>query len=98
MKQSEVKSDTCKESSALKQLSRLCSELDKAFPPCTVKEWKRMTKQGVMDFHTVQAKTVLQKELGFSLVLRESTIDRRGLGVFVTNTVHKEKLVGLYPG
>lgn len=51
-----------------------------------------------MDSDVQQARTILQKELGFSLLLGESKVDRQGQGVFITDTVSKYKLVGLYPG
>lgn len=52
----------------------------------------------VMAAQRVHARAVMQRELGFSLSLKRSGIDRNGLGVFMAHAVAESKLVGLYPG
>lgn len=99
MKQSDVGTSLHKECSALNQLSHLCEKLNGSFPPCTVREWKKMVKQPrVLDDLVSQARSVMQREFGFLLSLQRSNVDSGGLGVFVRNTVAKEQVVGLYPG
>lgn len=101
VKQPDASGSVHKECSALKQLSHLCEKLDinGSFPPCTVREWKKMAKEPrVLDDLVSQARSVMQREFGLLLSLRRSSVDRDGLGVFVRNTVAKEQVVGLYPG
>ena len=100
VKQSDVGTSAHKECAALSQLSHLCEKLESSFPLCcTVREWKKIAKQpDVLDRLASRARWIMQEELGFSLSLQASNVDRRGLGVFVKNSIAKEKVVGLYPG
>ena len=46
----------------------------------------------------LKARSIVLEELGFSLSLEGSTVDREGIGVFVSDDISEGKLVGLYPG
>lgn len=100
MKLSDVETIAHKECAALSQLSCLCKKLDSSFPLCyTVRGWKKIAKQSdVLGELVSRARYIMQEELGYSLSLQRSGVDRHGLGVFTKDSIAKEKVVGLYPG
>lgn len=94
-----MKGNELKEKSALCQLSHLCKKLDDSIPLCSVREWRKMTKQA--DFLcnlASRGREIVHGEFGFVLSLQQSTVDQKGVGVFVKNPLPKEQVVGLYPG
>ena len=99
IKRVDARSNAQKEASAINQLSQFCSKMDASFPLYDVKEWKKTSKNpSIMAALVSEAKTIMEREVGCLLVVKQSKVDRDGIGVFVTANVSEEKLVGLYPG